>query len=38
MARYYPAIIEPASEGYGVYFPDVPGCTSAGATGTGSGT
>ena len=32
MARYYPAIIEPASEGYGVYFPDVPGCTSAGAT------
>ena len=32
MARYYPAIIEPASEGYGVFFPDVPGCTSAGAT------
>jgi predicted RNase H-like HicB family nuclease len=32
MARYYPAIIEPASDGYGVFFPDVPGCTSAGAT------
>ena len=32
MARYYPAIIEPALDGYGVYFPDVPGCTSAGAT------
>jgi predicted RNase H-like HicB family nuclease len=32
MARYYPAIIEPASEGYGVFFPDVPGCTSAGVT------
>jgi predicted RNase H-like HicB family nuclease len=32
MVCYYPAIIEPASEGYGVFFPDVPGCTSAGAT------
>jgi predicted RNase H-like HicB family nuclease len=32
MARYYPAIIEPALDGYGVFFPDVPGCTSAGAT------
>lgn len=32
MARYYPAIIEQASEGYGVFFPDVPGCTSAGTT------
>ena len=32
MARYYPAIIEPAEQGYGVFFPDVPGCTSAGAT------
>jgi predicted RNase H-like HicB family nuclease len=32
MARYYPAIIEKASDGYGVYFPDLPGCTSAGAT------
>jgi predicted RNase H-like HicB family nuclease len=32
MARYYPAIIEKASEGYGVFFPDLPGCTSAGET------
>lgn len=32
MARYYPAIIEPAAEGFGVFFPDLPGCTSAGAT------
>ena len=32
MARYYPAIVEPAAEGFGVFFPDVPGCTSAGAT------
>jgi predicted RNase H-like HicB family nuclease len=32
MARYYPAIVEPAADGFGVYFPDVPGCTSAGAT------
>ena len=30
--RYLPAIIERASEGYGVFFPDLPGCTSAGAT------
>ena len=26
------AIIEPAKEGFGVYFPDLPGCTSGGAT------
>jgi predicted RNase H-like HicB family nuclease len=32
MPRYYPAIVEAASEGFGVFFPDVPGCTSAGAT------
>ena len=32
MVRYYPAIIETASEGYRVLLPDVPGCTSAGAT------
>jgi predicted RNase H-like HicB family nuclease len=32
MVCHYTAIIEPASEGYGVFFPDVPGCTSAGAT------
>ena len=28
--RYYVAFIEPAREGYGVFFPDVPGLTSAG--------
>jgi len=28
----YPAIIERAAEGFGVFFPDLPGCTSAGAT------
>ena len=32
MARYYPAIVEPAAEGFAVFFPDVPGCTSSGAT------
>jgi predicted RNase H-like HicB family nuclease len=32
MPSYYPAIVEFASEGFGVYFPDLPGCTSAGAT------
>ncbi|WP_347270970.1 type II toxin-antitoxin system HicB family antitoxin [Rhizorhabdus histidinilytica] len=29
---YYPAIVERASKGYSVFFPDLPGCTSAGAT------
>jgi predicted RNase H-like HicB family nuclease len=29
---YYPAIIERAPDGYGVFFPDVPGCTSHGST------
>ncbi|MBN2971086.1 type II toxin-antitoxin system HicB family antitoxin [Roseomonas aeriglobus] len=28
----YPAIIERADDGYSVFFPDVPGCVSAGAT------
>lgn len=28
--RYYPAIIERGTSGYGVIFPDLPGCTSAG--------
>lgn len=32
MVRYYPAIVEQAMEGFGVYFPDLPGCTSAGAS------
>lgn len=30
--RPYPAIIERAGKGYSVYFPDLPGCTSAGDT------
>ncbi|MCB1885816.1 MAG: type II toxin-antitoxin system HicB family antitoxin [Geminicoccaceae bacterium] len=30
--RHYVAFIEPAEGGFGVLFPDVPGCTSAGAT------
>ena len=28
----YPAIIERSDTGYSVFFPDLPGCTSAGAT------
>lgn len=28
----YPAIIERAGERYSVFFPDLPGCTSAGTT------
>ena len=28
----YPAIIERAGEGFSVFFPDLPGCTSAGRT------
>ena len=28
----YPAVLEPSRDGYSVYFPDVPGCTSGGAT------
>jgi predicted RNase H-like HicB family nuclease len=31
-ASYYPAIVERAGKGYSVFFPDLPGCTSAGAT------
>jgi len=30
--RYYPAVIEQAQEGFGVFFPDLPGCTSGGDT------
>lgn len=30
--RYYPAVIERGSSGYGVFFPDLPGCTSFGET------
>lgn len=29
---HYPAIVERAGQGYSVFFPDLPGCTSAGAT------
>lgn len=29
---HYPAIIERAGDSYSVFFPDLPGCTSAGAT------
>jgi predicted RNase H-like HicB family nuclease len=32
MARYYPAIVEADRAGFSVFFPDVPGCTSGGAT------
>lgn len=28
----YPAIVERAAEGFSVFFPDLPGCTSAGPT------
>lgn len=29
---FYPAIIERAAKGFSVFFPDLPGCSSAGAT------
>ena len=29
-ARYFTAIIEAGNAGYGIYFPDLPGCVSAG--------
>lgn len=29
---HYPAIIERGPEGYGVFFPDLPGCVSAGTS------
>lgn len=29
---YFPAIIERGIDGFGIYFPDLPGCISAGAT------
>lgn len=29
---YYPAIIERSTDGFCVFFPDLPGCTSGGAT------
>ena len=32
MQRFYTAIIEKASDGFGVFFPDLPGCTSFGRT------
>ena len=33
-AVFYPAIIERAGAGFSVFFPDLPGCTSYGATVT----
>lgn len=30
--RYYPAIVERGPSGFGVFFPDFPGCVSAGET------
>ena len=30
--RHYVAIIEAGGDGFGVFFPDLPGCTSAGDT------
>jgi predicted RNase H-like HicB family nuclease len=32
MQRFYTAIIEKAKDGFGVFFPDLPGCTSFGET------
>ena len=32
MQRFYTAIIEIARDGFGVFFPDLPGCTSFGRT------
>ena len=32
MQRFYTAIIEKAADGFGVFFPDLPGCTSFGET------
>jgi len=30
--RFYVAVVERGADGFGVFFPDVPGCVSAGAT------
>lgn len=38
MAIFYAAIIERGTEGFGVFFPDVPGCISAGDTVQEAGT
>ena len=32
MIRYFPAVVERGCDGFDVFFPDVLGCTSAGAT------
>lgn len=32
VVRYYPAVIERSTSGFGVFFLDLPGCTSFGAT------
>jgi predicted RNase H-like HicB family nuclease len=32
VARYYPAVVDRSLSGFGISFPDLPGCVSAGAT------
>jgi predicted RNase H-like HicB family nuclease len=32
VVRFYVAVVERGADGFGVFFPDVPGCVSAGAT------
>jgi len=32
VVRYFPAVLERVSDGFSVFFPDLPGCTSAGDT------
>jgi predicted RNase H-like HicB family nuclease len=32
MQRFYTAVIEAAQDGFGVFFPDLPGCTSFGSS------
>jgi predicted RNase H-like HicB family nuclease len=32
VARYYPAVVDRSASGFGITFPDFPGCVSAGVT------
>ena len=32
VARYYPAVVDRSASGFGISFPDLPGCVSAGAS------
>ena len=32
VARYYPAVVDRSASGFGITFPDFPGCVSAGST------